>query len=54
MGVTIARITPVRGPHALKGMYKGIARTTDPDDSLYTTGVPWTMDVENLGDDGPA
>jgi prevent-host-death family protein len=53
-GRTIARITPARGPHALKGMFKGLVWTTDPDDDLASTGVTWTMDVENLVDDDPA
>jgi prevent-host-death family protein len=52
-GRVVARLAPARGPHALKGMFKGLVWTTDPDDDLYTTGVTWTMDVENLGDDPP-
>jgi prevent-host-death family protein len=53
-GKPVARLTPARGPHALKGMFKGLAWTTDPDDHLYTTGVEWTFDEDNLGDHGPA
>jgi prevent-host-death family protein len=53
-GRTIARITPAREPHALKGMFQGLVWTTDPDDDLSTTGVTWTMDAENLVDDDPS
>ena len=53
-GKPIARLTAARGPHALKGMFKGLAWTTDPDDDLYTTGVEWTFDQDNLSDYGPA
>jgi prevent-host-death family protein len=53
-GKPVARLTAARGPHALKGMFKGLAWTTDPDDDLSMTGVGWTFDQDNLGDDNPA
>jgi prevent-host-death family protein len=37
-GRTIARLSPARGPHALKGKFAGIARTASPDDDLLSTG----------------
>jgi prevent-host-death family protein len=40
-GKTIARLVPARGPHALKGIMVGVARTVDPDDDLLSTGVRW-------------
>ena len=43
-GVTVARLGPARGPHALEGSLAGIARTVDSDDDLFTTGAVW--DVE--------
>jgi len=43
-GRTIARIAAARGPHALKGLMEGIARTTDPDDDLLSTGERWNTE----------
>jgi prevent-host-death family protein len=40
-GRIVARILPAKGPHALWGMFEGVARTTDPNDNLYSTGVTW-------------
>jgi prevent-host-death family protein len=40
-GRTVARITSARGPHALWGMFEGVAKTADENDNLYTTGVTW-------------
>ena len=42
-GHTIARITPARGPHALKDIFRGIAWTTDPEDDLLSTGENWEV-----------
>lgn len=42
-GVPVARLTPVRGPHASKGKFADIARTVDPEDDLYTAGVTWNL-----------
>ena len=40
-GRPVARLRPARGPHALKGLFAGIARTADPNDDLLSTGVEW-------------
>jgi len=42
-GRTIARLTPARGPHGLKGKYKGLVTIVDPDDDLLSTGVEWNV-----------
>jgi prevent-host-death family protein len=42
-GRTIARITPARGPHALKDLFKGIAVTNAPDEELFSTGEVWEV-----------
>ena len=42
-GVVIARLSPARGPHALRGMFKGITSTADPDDDLLSTGETWDL-----------
>ena len=43
-GRTIARLVPAKGPHALKGIMMGVARTVDPDDDLLSTGEPWNAE----------
>jgi prevent-host-death family protein len=41
-GKPVARLRPAGvGPLASKGMFAGIARTTDPNDDLLSTGVEW-------------
>ena len=40
-GRIVARLTPVRGPHALKDRFAGIARTNATDEELYSTGEVW-------------
>ncbi|HEV3312503.1 MAG TPA: type II toxin-antitoxin system prevent-host-death family antitoxin [Chloroflexota bacterium] len=42
-GRVVARLVPARGPHALWGSLRGIARTTDPDDDLLSTGADWNL-----------
>jgi prevent-host-death family protein len=42
-GVTVARLAPARGPHALKGRFAGVAMSDASDDELFTTGVPWDL-----------
>lgn len=49
-GHTIARITPARGPHALKDLFKGIVTTNASDKELFSTGEVW----EVLRDDDSA
>lgn len=40
-GVIVARLAPARGPHALKGKFKGITSSEASDEDLFTTGVRW-------------
>jgi prevent-host-death family protein len=40
-GHTVARLSPARGGHALKGIFVGIARSTVPPEDLYSTGETW-------------
>jgi prevent-host-death family protein len=40
-GRTIARITPAQGPHALKGMFKGLVADAVEPEQLYSTGETW-------------
>ena len=45
-GRPIARLTPARGPLALKGMFKGIV-TTAPgvtEEQLFSTGAKWNVE----------
>ena len=42
-GRTIARISPARGGHALKDMFKGVVVSTVPPEELYTTGESWDI-----------
>lgn len=40
-GRVVARLTPVRGPLALKNRFAGIVTSNASDDELFTTGVRW-------------
>ena len=40
-GVTVARLSPARGPHALKGRLAGVAMTASEETDLYSTGATW-------------
>lgn len=42
-GVTVARLTPARGPHALKDMFAGIVTSDATDESLFSTGEHWSL-----------
>lgn len=42
-GLTVARLTPAKGAHALKGRFAGVAMTVASDDELFTTGAPWDL-----------
>jgi prevent-host-death family protein len=42
-GVPIARLSPARGAHALKGRFAGIARTAAPGDMLYSAEADWDL-----------
>jgi prevent-host-death family protein len=43
-GRTVARLVPARGPHALKGAFAGIAKTSGRDEDLFTTGARWNIE----------
>ena len=49
-GHTIARISPARGPHALKDMFKDMIKVTATDEELFSTGVVWDV----TSDDSPS
>ncbi len=42
-GLTVARLTAARGPHALKGRLTGAAMTAATDEELYGTDTPWDL-----------
>jgi prevent-host-death family protein len=42
-GLTVARLAPARGPHALKGRLAGTAMTNASDEELYSTGAVWDL-----------
>ena len=42
-GRTIARLSPARGPHALKDRFAGITKQKVPDEELFSTGVTWDL-----------
>jgi prevent-host-death family protein len=42
-GVTVARLAPARGPHALKGRMTGVAMTAGKEDDLYSTDARWNL-----------
>lgn len=42
-GRTIARLTPARGPHALRGRFTGMAMSAADDEALYSTGEDWEL-----------
>ena len=42
-GLTVARLAPARGPHALKGRLSGMAMSAASDDDLFTTEVAWDL-----------
>jgi len=42
-GRTVARLVPACGPHALKGIFAGVAMTTSEDEGLFTTDAVWNL-----------
>jgi prevent-host-death family protein len=42
-GVTVARLGPAKGAHALKGLFTGVAMTAASDEDLFTTGEDWDL-----------
>jgi len=42
-GLAVARLTPARGPHALKGKFAGVTTSTANDEDLFSTGDVWNV-----------
>ena len=42
-GITVARLGPARGPHALKGKFAGVTTSTTNDEDLFSTGDVWNV-----------
>lgn len=43
-GRTIARLVPASGPHALRGVMRGVAMTASAsDDELFSTDAEWNL-----------
>ena len=42
-GLTVARLAPARGRHALKGRFAGLAMSAASDEDLFSTGVTWDL-----------
>ena len=40
-GRVVARLMPATGPHALRGLFAGVALSTADDEDLFSTGEPW-------------
>jgi prevent-host-death family protein len=43
-GITIARLAPARGLHALKGKFAGVTTSSDNDEDLFSTGDVWNVE----------
>jgi prevent-host-death family protein len=46
-GHTIARITPARGPQALKDKHKDVVTMVTSDEDLINTGLEWDLDDDS-------
>lgn len=42
-GVTVARLAPARGAHALKDRFAGVVTSTADDEALFGTGARWNL-----------
>ena len=42
-GLTVARLTALKGPRGLEGRFTGVAMSDASDDDLFTTGEPWQL-----------
>ena len=42
--LTVARLVPATGPHALKGSQTGVAMTAGLEEDLYGTGLTWDLE----------
>jgi len=45
-GLTIARLMPAKGPHALKDVFAGVVTSNATDEELFSTGERWNVDDE--------
>jgi prevent-host-death family protein len=43
-GHTIARISPARGPHALRDKHRDVVTIVAKDEDLINTGLEWDLD----------
>jgi prevent-host-death family protein len=43
-GRPVARLVPPRGPHSLKGLFEGRARTAVDEEQLISTEEMWDLD----------
>ena len=50
-GRTIARLSPARGPHALKDMFAGVVWTVGSPEDLVTARPEWDIEREVERDD---
>ena len=45
-GLTIARLVPAKGPHALQDMFAGVVTSNATDEELFSTGERWNVEDE--------
>lgn len=43
-GRTVARLVPANGPHALRGVFSGVAESVADDEDLFSTGQAWDLE----------
>jgi len=43
-GRTVARLVPATGPAALKGVFRGAAKSAADDEELFSTGEVWNAE----------
>ncbi len=43
-GRTVARLVPATGPHALRGLFTGVAESVADEDDLFSTGQVWEIE----------
>lgn len=43
-GRTVARLVPATGPHALRGLFDGVAESVADDEDLFSTGEAWDLE----------
>ena len=42
-GRSVARLSPVRGPQALKGKLTGVVKSNASEEELFSTGAVWNL-----------